>query len=600
MRCPILIRGLCVATGLLALVPSSPAQETFHYLARLGFTDAEHTSSDGVQHSTVTRAAHVGVFAGTSVRYAGGLSSSPLGNTAWLAGPDGSTRRVGFYDAAHTFADGRKDSGIVALNDCGMAAGYSARQEGLSAWIATLCGGTRAVGFYGAEYKFPNGHHHSEVLELNKQGKVIGYSERNDGGRTAWLILDPRKPVVLGLTDAQHVSPTGQRWSSPADLSDSGYVAGQTRQYVGAARGQTAWMRPPSGTARPVGLYGGIYTATNGSHHNHAQFVSKTGYVAGVADTFHGDVRAATVAWIARPSGQAVRVGLYDAVHVSLDGRSGLSVFGDSYSEAPEINDNGYAVGYSERRGTGSGQTAWVGSPDGQTRIVGLYDEEHSLSGGHVYSWGYWLTNSGYFLGQSNRWGQGNGSFLGSSAWFADVHGNTTRIGLFGRSNYGPSDSFSEFASGITESGYIWGFSTVYTYGGGTLLGVTPWIYHIPTRTLTHLAISPRPSVGIALGQVNHVLKNGVAFGTYRKFGDGDADLGDRAFVWVPGKGAFDIGERLDVPMSDEGWEMLDDAVATAWSGRLIAGTGILAEATNPGSQGVWLVSRGPMPAWLQ
>ena len=460
------LRCLVLVAALAGTAASIHAQESWTYRARLGLFGPAHTAEDGLQHSRVVAGTRFGFFRGHSARFAGGSSTTSLDQTPWIATPWGTTHRVGFHDAAHTLADGRRESVIVAMNSCGRAAGYSSRDSGRTAWLASPHGGTRRVGFYDLAHTPAAGAPFSAVVAINATARVLGYSERRDGGRTAWIDPSPWKPpVVIGLFDAEHTSESGVQFTTPTSLSDTGFSTGDSRQYVGATPGSTSWRRTRGGPTVRVGLYSPEYTRSDGTHENFTFAVTDSGWVSGVAYRYGLFGHQGVVAWVANPAGQTVRVGFYDDVHVSEYG-GGISVSPDGYSpEHPEINDSGYCVGYSERHGTGSGQTAWMARPDGHTMRIGLYDADHTTAGGGNYSWPYWLTNSGYCLGSSTLYGWGS-VLLGQSAWFADVTGKTTRIGRWA-DPINPIGSHSgDFAEGITESGYIWGSSSLYFPGG--------------------------------------------------------------------------------------------------------------------------------------
>ena len=87
------------------------------------------------------------------------------------------------------------------------------------------------------------------------------------------------------------------------------------------------------------------------------------------------------------------------------------------------------------------------------------------------------------------------------------------------------------------------------------------------------------------------MLENGVAYGTYRKFNDDGTEAGDRAFVWIPGKGALDLGEHLVPSLEQAGWELFDTAAAAGWGGYVVAGTGVPEDGV-PGTQAVFLAQK--------
>ena len=95
-------------TLLVLLPPVSPASaEEGYELIRLGFVDAAHTSNN-FKWSEVG-AINAGYIAGTSRRYLGGS-----GQSAWVASiAEGVTIRLGYTDTQHTSSSGVQSSSIV-------------------------------------------------------------------------------------------------------------------------------------------------------------------------------------------------------------------------------------------------------------------------------------------------------------------------------------------------------------------------------------------------------------------------------------------------------------------------------------------------------
>jgi hypothetical protein len=193
----------------------------------------------------------------------------------------------------------------------------------------------------------------------------------------------------------------------------------------------------------------------------------------------------------------------------------------------------GVAVGYSlGGYNEGYGQVAWIASPvTRQTYVIGLQDQ--------------------IYRNLSNEQG------------VSGTHAMPTQV---------------------TRSKFVAGYNVRY-HGDYGPEGQTAWVYNSPAGKYAKLEFSVRASDGYAFSQVNQLLENGIAIGTYTKFADDGTDLGDRAFVWITHRGAYDLGSVLDVDPETVGWDYLASAIVANEAG-YIAGLGLPYESV---SQGVFL-----------
>src|SRR5207248_2275864 len=85
----------------------------------IGLTDAEHTSStlpSNIQYSADEFFNAAGRAAGYSVRYFPG-GGGEWGRSAWFWSLAVGTRRLGYFDAAHTSSNLYRASDVVGLNN---------------------------------------------------------------------------------------------------------------------------------------------------------------------------------------------------------------------------------------------------------------------------------------------------------------------------------------------------------------------------------------------------------------------------------------------------------------------------------------------------
>lgn len=237
--------------GATALGRSAWLSDTAGVSLRIGLIDAEHTRGDGYRFSDTERVTASGVAAGVSSRFIG---MDARGQSAWLHSvTSAATTRLGFFDAAHTRSDGTQSTFLGELTETGYVRGISSRYGGAtdlgqSAWLYDSSTATTArLGFYDAAHTFASGYQYSLATQLTESGYAAGYSRMaaSQGiSQSAWLYTAPSDTTTrIGLFDAIHTRSDGNQSSSVSALTESGFVAGGSSRFSGMAdRGTTAWI----------------------------------------------------------------------------------------------------------------------------------------------------------------------------------------------------------------------------------------------------------------------------------------------------------------------------------------------------------------------
>lgn len=585
--------GVWLAQRTIEPPPPAPGpEEPLEYIGRLGFHDARHTAANGHQFSDVRDLA--GAF---TMGYSQSFTGTALpGFTAWVGDGNAVTRRVGFYDALHTRSDGRQESFPVDLNNGGVTIGYSRRfsgaaDRGQSAWVADRWGRTIKIGFYDAAHTARDGSKYSEPVALNRAHQLIGYSRNPDSQATsAWLANSVGSIKRIGLLDAPHGGTNGV--SLPLHLNDAGYVTGMSEYHGGGfPRGYTTWLRLPGGFTREIGFQTGVHRSGNGGHDGQVLYLTESGYAAGFSWRYApGDINPnGQTTWVTKFDGPNRPVGFYTGIHLAGNGIA--------RSEILDLNELGYAAGFSsqfDEPGTAFdsiGSTAWIARPDGTTIRVGLYDAEHTFGGfsGNVATR---INASDSAIGGAWRFGPG-GYQLGSDAWVANAAGQTTRLGLTDALHTAADGYRGSAATHLTTSSrLVAGFTNRYN-GGTTRIGQTAWIYDRVARTYVRIEPSVRATDLFAYSEITQLREDGTACGTYQAFAADGTDRGERAFVYLPGQGAFDLGNATASDLSAEGWAFLTRTRFA--NGEFITGVGARVVSGQPTpayghAQGVFLL----------
>ena len=589
---------LCSAAGWTSFAATPPP---WHYVSRLGLVDTRHTGGDGLQRSDVVALGSGSHVIGTSDLFVGDddvrIETGRRAQSGWIAAPDGTTHRIGLYDAPYTRDDGRQETYPLAVNASGVVIGTSTRfighaDAGESAWVSTATGATIRIGYHDAEHTASNGRTHSVPVALSGANKFIGYSENPETGqRTAWIANAIGQFGRIGLMDADHTAPDGHSANFPVGLNDAGYVVGNADFFAagGWIPGSTAWLRRPDRSMRLIGFQSGVHVSSDGQHLSRVEQITQSGFIAGWSARYRaGSIESVgQTAWVTHIDGPNRPVGFYTGEHVGPTG--------SVHSQVAAINERGYALGTSfQYDGVGqskfdqAGATAWIATPGGSTVRIGFYDAEHSVNG-HTFNEVTAINGIDAAVGAAARY-RPDGEYHGMSAFVANAAGYTARLGLLDGVHVRADGYRVSRATHIADgSGHVAGFSERYG-ADGSERGQTAWIYTRGARTYVRIELSVRATDGYAASRIVQLREDGTAVGFFTKFDAAGNDLGDRAFAHVPGRGTFVLEAHLDAPPSAAGWSHFADAVATS-AGGAIAGTGALSDAAAHG-HGVYLLNQ--------
>lgn len=617
-------------------------------ITQLGFTDAEHTRSNGSRSSVAFGPTESGYVRGGSSRYNGG--NVDLGFSSWVY--DGTnTTLIGLEGLEYTRSDGLQNVVNSQMNEAGQVRGFSTRYNGTnlnlgsSAWIYDGAS-TVHLGFTGSEYTAGNGTKVSTALDMNEAGQVIGFSSRYNGGNTsfgssAWL-YDGLTTVEIGYTDGDHLRGDGLRTSNPVALNEAGEVSGWSDRYVGGG-GRSAWLHD-SGTTTIIGLTDADHTRSDGFRFSQGGRVNEAGQVAGYSNRYIGgstlNSQLDQSAW------------LYDGattINIGLTGGGFVGTDGNRFSDADGINEAGQVIGFSYRYSGNSreGGSAWL--YDGATTIpIGL------VGGVHPGSTAQELTESGKVRGTSGRRTGGSlfGSYLGTSAWVYDGV-NTIQLGFTGAQHTNGTDFKVSETTAMNEAGDVIGYSNRYTAGGGKdswlydgtttrnvalvggeyangsgfqnseaqqineagqVIGFSlranggqdAWLYDPTLDDTFRLRLSER-SDGFASSTATYLGEDGLVLGTYTLFDGLDNSLGTRAFYFTLEDGLHDLGALVDGGLAANGWQWLASAVRENGLGQIV-GSGrpssqstaamafLLTPVPEPGALALCLIAAGCIP----
>ncbi|AXY00944.1 PEP-CTERM sorting domain-containing protein [Vibrio alfacsensis] len=250
---------------------------------RLGFIDSQHTRSDGYRVSNAALQNEQGQVVGSSNRF-NGLQYA--GSSAWQS-TNGVVQRLGFTDVQHTRSDGYQSSSVYGMNESGQVIGNSDRFNGStgvgsSAWLATGGVATR-IGLMDVDHTSSSGLHSSYAYEINEAGQVAGVSQRYDGdmnnGQSAWQYSDGAA-TRIGLTDGLHTRSDGLQLSSVLHQNEAGQVVGYSENYTGYFGEKSIWQSTNGLTTR-IGLFGAEHTGVDGEQDAEFFRQNEAGQVAG-------------------------------------------------------------------------------------------------------------------------------------------------------------------------------------------------------------------------------------------------------------------------------------------------------------------------------
>lgn len=304
-----------------------------------------------------------GYIAGISTRYLGTTTSSVStgGTAAWVYNGTTNTE-IGLTGVGNSYvatAGTTYNESVFGINSAGQVAGQAtnyfdksngtATNLGTDGWVY-YGGSTTAVGLYWS----------------GNTPTISGFSGFSYGFAVAGTGSLP--------------SNSQSRTTNVAGFNSAGQVVGYSSYYSGStAVGQDAFVYTPTsatgGTYFLVGLTNGFagntavgkplgtvgYVSPTGARSTTDKLINNSGATAGsstfymVTNTVTGATSTGNAAWYADATGNTVRIGLTDGIHVNPQA--------SSFSAVTEMTNSGFVAGYSPRfnsAGTGIGQDAWV------------------------------------------------------------------------------------------------------------------------------------------------------------------------------------------------------------------------------------------------
>ena len=472
-------------------------------LTRVGLYDARHTGAGPKWTSSAMALNAHGLSIGGSVLYWDNL---PTGESAWVADRTGRVLRLGLFDTAHTRPDGSQYSRTVALNDRNEVIGYSLGRHGYSAtsWLTSPTLGYVRLGLMDAAHTAPEGYRASQPVAINKTGHVAGNSTLFVEG--AW----------------QH--------------------------------GSTPWIRMPWGKNRIIGLQGGIHRDASGLHLGWVNTLNDSGYAAGQSLRFKPGTEQewGQTAWLTHVDRPNYQVGLYDSRHQTASGYADTQIWfvnASGYAVGRSYQLQQHSPDY---RPSFVGASAWLARPDGSTIRIGLYGPEYTGSRGQ-WNLPTQITDDGLVAGFAHRYHPTTGADLGPRAWLYEIStGAITTIGPTGP-EYTRDDGYSSSSIWSSPwPGHIIGASYRYDIQPAGSRYST-WVYDLVDGSLVVLNDLADPDgehPGNRVG-VDFVDTDGTIFGSYDTLEWG---VGIRAFVYSKADGFRYLDESVDADITQDGW----------------------------------------------
>jgi hypothetical protein len=266
----------------------------------IGLTDAAHTGTNGARHTSIIEWNEGGTVAGWSFRYSGGTQA---GRSAWVYVPSaGVNRRIGYFDAAHTSSTGVQSSTSSFVNDNGIVFGASDRylgsaDGGETAWAHdTAANVTRRIGLINGQYVRNDGYQWSRVMDRSPT-HAVGFSEQFSGsthlGWHAWHYnVTTDTSTRIGLTGPDYIRSDGFEVHVPFYVSTNGGVFGQSTRYDatgGLGIGSAAWFyNVATNTTIDISIVDAAHTSSLGERHTELNYFNDRGQAIGYADRHLG------------------------------------------------------------------------------------------------------------------------------------------------------------------------------------------------------------------------------------------------------------------------------------------------------------------------
>jgi len=459
-----------------------------------------------------------------------------VGHESWIDDGSGAIR-LGLYGDGYQHNNGTEYSFIMQMNKQGQVVGFSSRylghnSLGQAAWIDDG-NGARRLGFFGEGFQRDDGYENSTPWRIDDYGQVLGQSIRYIGstemGNVAW-VDDGNGARRVGYYGDGYQRNDGYHHSWTTTVNALGQVVGSSYRYGDDLHlGQAAWIADDQGTRR-LGFFGDEYQRSDGFESSSVTSINNQGRTTGNSIRFNGTDQVGRTAWIDHGSGP-IRQGLTGGIYQSSDGLKHTSIL-------TAINQRGQIAGANEIF-SGSkmiGNAAWFDDGSGARR-VGLYgDGYRRASDGYEFSRATSLNNQGQLLGFSRRYQEDE--YLGRAYWIDNGNG-PIRVGLRGgvyTSSNGHEDTYALYQN---DSGQVAGNSV--RYSGDSQLGNSSWYYDPVTDSYSELVFSIRDD-GYTYTSISRFFEDGTVIGTYKRF-DGSTELGYSIFAWNIDYGMIELSE---------------------------------------------------------
>jgi hypothetical protein len=334
-----------------------------------GFTDAEHTFSNGMHLSGPSNYSSerisllaIGQIRGFSIQW---LDDEYGGQSAWIS-QGSETARIGLYDDEHTRTDGYRVSAVRRENERGQLAGFSSRftdgieEAGGSAWFFDGAR-TRRIGLFDRPEAMSYPASHDSPRILNDHGQVAGGSTNallwiNQVYNWAWVHDPLVGSVQIGLTSDEHTNSLGNSFNFVEGMNNRGQVIGTALrterdgrlEYTLPKDNQSAWLFDGENTIQ-LGFTDDLHTGDLGIRSSAPVAITDSGFIAGhsaqfdhqpgCADDRHClEFASGNTAWVYR-DGEYRFVGLTDGRFINEDGTT--------MSRIRQISESGFVAGTS-------------------------------------------------------------------------------------------------------------------------------------------------------------------------------------------------------------------------------------------------------------
>lgn len=296
--------------------------------AQTGLLGSAYTTTDtNYRASYTTHLSSSGYAAGHSLQF-NDIYSNAGGRGAWLY--DGSSSiELGLFSAPFTNTDGNQHSEVNFLTNNGGVAGTARRYDGgtitgHAAWVYNGAGSVD-ISLYNEHFTDTST---QKVYGMNDAGIVVGTASESAFGPDTQWVYDGTETRIISLTDAEHtradgVHDTNYKYDNDSYLNQAGDIIGNSYRYDGMdTAGVSAWLYDGTSSIN-IGETSGHHTSAGGHRTSMAVLLNEAGQVAGTSFQFDGEANVGVSSWIYdKASGSRTVVGLYDAEHSNTGGFS--------------------------------------------------------------------------------------------------------------------------------------------------------------------------------------------------------------------------------------------------------------------------------------